>query len=67
MKKNTNMADPLASNDPDEATPRWVKVFGIIFLLLLLAVVLHKVSGGHGPGQHLSSMSHTMSGEQQGP
>lgn len=36
----------------DEKTPRWVKVFGIVTVLLLLFVVWHIVGGGHGPGQH---------------
>ncbi len=35
-------------------TPRWVKVFGIIGLvLILLFVVLQSIGGGgHGPGRH---------------
>ncbi|GGL58633.1 hypothetical protein [Planomonospora parontospora] len=39
------------------ATPRWVKVLGIIVgVLLLLAVIAMIVSGGdHGPGRHLPS------------
>jgi hypothetical protein len=31
------------------STPRWVKVFGIIGVLLLAILI---VSGGHGPGRH---------------
>jgi hypothetical protein len=40
------------------STPRWVKVFGItaISLLLLFAViVLTGIGGEHGPGRHLPS------------
>jgi ABC-type transporter Mla subunit MlaD len=35
-------------------TPRWVKVFGIIALLLLLLVVIALLvgKGDHGPGRH---------------
>jgi ABC-type transporter Mla subunit MlaD len=35
-------------------TPRWVKVFGIIALVLLVLVVVMIVvgRGGHGPGRH---------------
>ena len=35
-------------------TPRWVKVFGIVALLLLVLVVVMLVTGrgGHGPGRH---------------
>ena len=38
-------------------TPRWVKVFGIVALVLaLLLVVLLLTSGGqHGPGRHIPS------------
>ncbi len=36
-------------------TPRWVKVFGIIALVLVLLFVIFMVTGrggGHGPGRH---------------
>jgi hypothetical protein len=38
-------------------TPRWVKVFGIIALVLVVLVVVMLVTGrgGHGPGRHTSS------------
>ena len=43
--------------NPDvESAPRmplWVKVFGIAFLVLVLAFVVMALSG-HGPGQHFS-------------
>ncbi len=37
-----------------EGTPRWVKVFGIVGLVVVLFVVLVMVIGGgkHGPGRH---------------
>jgi hypothetical protein len=39
--------------DLEEKTPRWVYVFGIIALVLVLAfVVLHRT--GHGLGAHTS-------------
>lgn len=43
--------DPEATVGP----PRWVKVFGIIALVLaLLVVVVMFVGGGeHGPGRHM--------------
>jgi hypothetical protein len=43
-------------NDSEShATPRWVKVFGIILIsFVLLALILMLFSGGkHGPGRHL--------------
>ena len=34
-------------------TPRWVKVFGIIVIVLILLVVARVLIGGeHGPGRH---------------
>ena len=42
-----------SGRDPDAGAPRWVKVFVIFALvLLLLFVVLQFVGGGHGPGRH---------------
>ena len=38
-------------------TPRWVKMFGTIALVLVLLFVALQVigGGGHGPGRHVSS------------
>lgn len=38
-------------------TPRWVKVFGIIglVLVLLFVIMLFLGGGGHGPGRHTPS------------
>jgi hypothetical protein len=49
------MSDP--SPNPDIGTPRWVKIFGTIFLVaVLLFVILMFTRGpggrGHGPGLH---------------
>jgi hypothetical protein len=46
------MADP----PPYPGTPRWVKVFGIIVIVLVLLVVaLMFIGGEHGPGRHTPS------------
>ena len=47
------MADP--PHYPDTGTPRWVKVAGIIALVLVVLVVVMVVTGrgGHGPGCHM--------------
>ncbi|HEX9350241.1 MAG TPA: hypothetical protein VF877_03095 [Gaiellaceae bacterium] len=34
--------------------PRWVKVLGIIALILVLLVVVLLIGGNHGPGRHMS-------------
>ena len=34
--------------------PRWVKVFGIVVIVVIvLGVILRLVGGNHGPGRHL--------------
>ncbi len=44
---------------PTTGTPRWVKVFGIIALVVVLLVVIvvsaQGSGGGHGPGRHTPS------------
>jgi hypothetical protein len=60
--KETHMADlppyPDASEAPDLGSPtrapRWVKVFGIIAVVLVLLFVISALAGGgHGPGRHM--------------
>jgi hypothetical protein len=63
------MADPARirdsnTNQPDEtvSTPRWVKVFGIIALVVaLLFVILMFTRGpggrGHGPARHFGGQA----------
>jgi hypothetical protein len=45
----------MADLPPYSGTPRWVKVSGIIFIVLVLLVVIMRFAGGgrHGPGRHL--------------
>jgi hypothetical protein len=45
-------ADPPPQ--PEHQTPRWVKVSGIVILVLVLAVIVMLLVGGgeHGPGRH---------------
>ena len=42
---------------PYPGTPRWVKVFGIIALVLVLLFVILLLTdpGRHGPGRHIPS------------
>jgi hypothetical protein len=49
-------------------TPRWVKVSGIIAIvvvLLVIVVLFTGVGGPHGPSRHLPSSSVTEPGTQQ--
>jgi hypothetical protein len=60
------MADPPGYPDsgddrgvgPDRrsttGTPRWVKVFGIVALVLVLLFLVLLLTGNHGPGRHSS-------------
>ena len=48
----------MADLPPYPGTPRWVKVFGIIAIGLVLLVVILLLTGGpgrHGPGRHMGS------------
>jgi hypothetical protein len=55
------MADPTAYPDAgdDTGTPRWVKVFGTIALLVVLLFVILMFTRGpggrHGPSRHMPS------------
>jgi hypothetical protein len=69
MTEETHMADlypsPDTSDDtgvgsdggPAPSTPRWVKVFGIIALVVVLLVAIMLISG-HGPGRHMHGAMH---------
>ena len=50
--------------DAAQSTPRWVKVFGIIALVLAVLVVVMLATGrggSHGPGRHAPSADTTPS------
>lgn len=59
------MADPSPYADSSidtGSTPRWVKVLGIVALVLVLlfgVMMLTGGLGGHGPGRHAPSSSAT--------
>lgn len=66
--EETQMAHPTSHDDtgdianagPDRGstyrTPRWVKVFGIALLVLILLIAIMHASG-HSPGRHMHGMS----------
>ena len=46
----------MADLPPYPGTPRWVKVFAIIVIaLVLLVVAMMFIGGEHGPGRHAAS------------
>lgn len=58
------MADP----PPYPGAPRWVKITGIITIILVLLVVaalFTGIGGPHGPGRHRASSGVTEPGMQQ--
>ena len=42
--------------EPVVGPPRWVKVFGVVALVLLAAFVIILASGHRGPGRHIRSL-----------
>ena len=49
---------PMANRPPYPGAPRWVKVFGIIaigLVVLVVIIVFTGVGGPHGPGRHMRS------------
>jgi hypothetical protein len=52
----------MADLPPYPGTPRWVKVFAIIALVVVLLFVFLMFTrgpGGHGPGRHTGSGGYT--------
>lgn len=50
----------MADRPPYPGTPRWVKTFGIIGIVVVLLIVIILVTGvggpgSHGPGRHIQS------------
>jgi hypothetical protein len=51
--RDPNQSNVRTSSRPATGTPRWVKVFGIIAIaLVLFFVILHLAGAGFGPGIH---------------
>ena len=47
------MTEPYKDSEGDEGTPRWVKAFGIVFVVLaLLFIILHLAGGPRLHGGH---------------
>jgi hypothetical protein len=66
MERQTPMADPSPNRDIGVGSageparmPRWVKVFGIIALVVVVLLVILLLTGGpgrHGPGRHTGGL-----------
>lgn len=58
-------ADVRPTEDRPPSTPRWVKVFGVIgiVLVLLFGIIKFAGSGNHGPDRHIPSGSASTNGE----
>jgi hypothetical protein len=58
------MIDPRSypQSNGETGTPRWVKMFGIIaVVLVLLVIILMFIDGAeHGPGRHTRSIKHSV-------
>ena len=66
-EEDTHMAAPSSNSGPrvrpnrgsTTGTPRWVKVFVIVFIILvLLFVILHLTGNGFGDHMHMSTIAH---------
>lgn len=55
------MADPSLDTADDEGIPRWVKVSGIVAVVVVVLLGIMLLSG-HGPGRHFSHASGDMGG-----
>lgn len=42
--------------EPGVGPPRWVKLFGVVALVVLAAFAIMLVSGHRGPGRHIRSL-----------
>lgn len=59
MTESSLNPDSHSDTDIDNPTPRWVKVTGIIFIVLVLAFVILHLSGG-GFGRHMHSIENAV-------
>ena len=53
-------------NLPTYSTPRWVKVFGVAAIVLVLLIAILMPTGEHGPSRHIPSAEATTTMEHEG-
>jgi len=49
---SSSTPDTSGDGEGDAGTPRWVKVFGVIFIVVVIGVVILHLTG-HGFGDHM--------------
>jgi hypothetical protein len=63
LPRHPDTGDGGAGSDPGSTTgtPRWVKVFGLVALIVIVLFVVVILTGGgeHGPGRHTPGGSNT--------
>jgi hypothetical protein len=54
IEQRENTEDTYMADPPPYSTPRWVKVFALvaIVLVLLVLITMFIIGGDHGPGRH---------------
>jgi hypothetical protein len=57
VRKQRELGNASLGSGPGSAasTPRWVKMFGLIVIVLVLLICIMMLVGGHGPGAHTPS------------
>ena len=57
MRKQRELGNAGQVSGPGSvvSTPRWVKIFGTVLVILILLVGAMSLLGGHGPGAHVPS------------
>jgi hypothetical protein len=53
----------MSERQTPPSTPRWVKIFGIIAIVLILLFIILKltgIGGEHGPERHFSSDNYSL-------
>jgi hypothetical protein len=64
MKKSPDNFQEDTQNIEKESyssTPAWVKVSGIIVIVIVLIAIILKFTGEHGPGRHMQFIGNTSS------
>ena len=52
LEQDATTTDTHKIDLPPYSTPRWVKVFGIVVLILFVLIGIMLLSGGHEPRSH---------------